>query len=145
MNRDFAEMLSALSDAGAEFLIVGAHALAAHGKPRATGDLDVWVRPTGENAQRVWSALAAFRAPRLGLTQDDLATPGIVFQIGVPPCRIDLLTEISGVAFDEAWERRVVLEIEGQRLPFLSRQDLIANKRAAGRPKDLADLAELES
>ncbi len=85
MNRDFAEMLSALSDAGAEFLVVGAHALAAHGRPRATGDLDIWVRPSAENAERVWSALARFGAPLAALTRRDLQTPGIEFQIGVEP------------------------------------------------------------
>jgi hypothetical protein len=144
MNRDFAEMLSALSEAGAEFLIVGAHALAAHGLPRATGDLDIWVRPTGENAGRVLQALRAFRAPLHDLTEEDLVRPGTVFQIGVVPNRIDILTEISGVTFDEAWARRESFDVEQQRLPFLSRVDLAANKRAAGRPKDLADLAALE-
>ncbi len=144
MNRDFVEMLSALSDAGAEFLVVGAHALAAHGRPRATGDLDIWVRPTLENAERVWVALRAFRAPLHDLTRDDLATPGVVFQIGLPPRRIDILTDISGVEFEAAWSRRALFVVSGQRLPFLSREDLLANKRAAGRPKDLADLAELE-
>jgi hypothetical protein len=145
MNRDFAEMLSALSAAGAEFLIVGAHALAAHGHPRATGDLDVWVRPTAANAERVWSALEGFGAPLFDLTREDLSRPGVVFQIGVPPCRIDILTEITGVTFDEAWPERLVAEVEGQPLPFLGRAALIANKRAAGRPKDMSDVAALEA
>lgn len=145
MNRDFAEMLSALSDAGADFLVVGAHALAAHGLPRATGDLDIWVRPSLDNARRVLAALKTFRAPLHDLSEDDLACPGTVFQIGVVPNRIDILTEISGVAFEDAWRRRVWFVVEGQRLPFLGRADLAANKRAAGRPKDLADLAALDS
>jgi hypothetical protein len=144
MNRDFAEMLSALSDAGADFLIVGAHALAAHGLPRATGDLDIWVRPSEANARRVLDALRAFKAPLHDLTEDDLERPGTVFQIGLVPNRIDILTEISGVTFDEAWPRRESFVIEGQALPFLSRVDLARNKRAAGRPKDLVDLAALE-
>ena len=143
MNRDYAEMLSALSAAGADFLVVGAHALAVHGRPRATGDLDIWVRPSPENAVRVWRALEAFRAPLFDLTLEDLTRPGVVFQMGVPPCRIDILTEISGVTFEEAWPRRVSFVVDGQRLPFLGRADLAANKRAAGRPKDLADLADL--
>ena len=144
MNQDFDAMLSALSGAGADFLIVGAHALAAHGRPRATGDLDVWVRPTPDNAGRVWTALQAFGAPLFDLTREDLSTPGVVFQIGLPPCRIDILTTISGVSFDEAWPRRGVFAIEGRNLPFIGREDLLANKRAAGRPKDLVDLAFLE-
>src|SRR5262244_2359048 len=94
MNRDFAEMLSALSAVGADYLVVGAHALAAHGRPRATGDLDIWVRPSATNASKVWAALARFGAPLSGLTQKDLQTPGIVFQICVEPVRIDILTGI---------------------------------------------------
>ena len=144
MNRDFAEILSALSDAGADFLIVGAHALAAHGLPRATGDLDIWVRPSPENARRVLAALRAFGAPLHDLDEKDLAHLGTVFQIGVVPCRVVILTEISGVDFDEAWSRRQWFVVDEQRLPFLSREDLARKKRAAGRPKDLADLAALE-
>jgi hypothetical protein len=144
MNRDFAEMLSALSAAGAEYLIVGAHAVAAHGRPRATGDLDLWVRPTPANAERVWSALQHFGAPLFDLTREDLSRPGVVFQIGVPPCRIDILTDITGVTFDEAWPERLIADVEGRPLPFIGRAALLANKRAAGRPKDLGDLASLE-
>ncbi|MFN0009342.1 MAG: hypothetical protein ACKVXR_15670 [Planctomycetota bacterium] len=145
MNRDFSDMLSALSAAGAEFLVVGAHALAAHGRPRATGDLDLWVRPTPANADRVWKALARFGAPLSTLSVEDLVRPGIVFQVGLPPCRIDILTAIDGVAFEEAWPRRIRVRIGSQEVPVLGRQDLIMNKRATGRPKDLADLAWLES
>ena len=101
MNRDFAEMLSALSAAGAEFLIVGAHALAAHGTPRATGDIDIWVKATADNAARVLQALQAFGAPRGDLTADDLIQPDTVFQIGVVPSRVDILSGISGVRFEE--------------------------------------------
>ncbi len=145
MNRDFAEMLSALFAAGAEFLVVGAHALAAHGYPRATGDLDVWVNPTAENAARVWRALVAFGAPLHQLSQDELARPGLVFQMGLPPARIDLLTAIDGVEFADAWPRRLEAVVSGQRVPLIGADDLIRNKRAAGRPKDLADVAELEA
>jgi len=144
MNRDFAEMLSALLAQGVEFLVVGAHAMAVHGRPRATGDLDIWVRCTPVNAARVWKALVAFGAPLRELCLKDLETPGTVFQIGVVPCRIDLLTQISGVEFEPAWGRRVQVEIEGVNLPFLGRTDLLVNKRAAGRPKDLGDAAALE-
>jgi len=144
VNRDFAEMLSALSEAGAEFLIVGAHALAAHGTPRATGDLDVWVRPTPANARRVMQALTAFGAPLHDLTLDDLTRSDTVFQIGVPPSRVDILTGVSGVQFDDAWPRRVALDVEGAAVSVISREDFIRNKRAIGRPKDLADIDSLE-
>lgn len=143
MNRDFAEMLDALSAAGAEFLVVGAHALAAHGRPRATGDLGLWVRPTPENASRVWQALEAFGAPLGELTRDDLATAGVVFQIGIAPARIDILTALTGLEFDDAWPTRVMFEVEGRMLPFLSREALIRNKAALARPRDLADIDDL--
>ena len=144
MNRDFVEMLSELCAANVEFLVVGAHALAAHGKPRATGDLDVWVRPSEANAERVLAALRRFGAPLFDLTRDDLVRPGTVFQIGVPPSRIDVLTEISGVGFDDAWPRRLTLAVEGVQVPVIGREDFLANKRAADRPKDRADIALLE-
>jgi hypothetical protein len=144
VNRDFEEILSGLSAAGAEFLVVGAHALAAHDRPRSTGDLDIWVRADRANAERVWAALSSFGAPLHDLSLDDLAEPGIVFQMGLPPYRIDILTEISGVTFDEAWPNRIINEFEGQPYPVIGRLDLIRNKRAAGRPKDLVDADELE-
>ena len=144
MNRDFAEMLAGLSEAGADFMVIGAHAVAVHARPRATGDLDIWVRPTPENAQRVWAALAAFGAPLDLLTRDDLTSNDLVFQIGVEPNRIDILTSIGGVAFADAWARRTTVELWGISVPVIGREDLVASKRAAGRPQDLADLAELE-
>ena len=143
MNRDFAEMLAALSAAGAEFLVVGAYAMAVHGLPRATGDIDFWVRPTRENAARVLHALQIFGAPLLGLSLDDLIRPDTVFQIGVAPNRIDVLTGISGVTFDEAWPTRMTVSIDGQAVPVIGRDQLVQNKAATGRPKDLADLAWL--
>ena len=145
MNRDFVEMLDALSEAEAEYVVVGAHALAAHGLPRATGDLDILVRPTPQNADRVWSALVTFGAPLTELTRDDLAVPDNVFQMGVAPCRIDILTSISGVDFDEVWRDRIVVKIDERPVPVIGRAALLANKRATGRPKDLADAAWLES
>lgn len=144
MNRHFVEMLSALSDAGADYLVIGAHALAAHGYTRGTKDLDVWVRPTPENAARVWQALIEFGAPLERLTVDDLYTPGMICQIGVDPARIDILTSPAGLDFDSAWHRRVMFEVKDAKFPFLSRNDLIASKRAAGRPNDLRDIEELE-
>lgn len=145
LNPDYRDMLSALSAEGAEYLVVGAYALAAHGLPRATGDLDLWVRPTPENARRVWRALVRFGAPLQTLTERDLQTEGIVFQIGVAPCRIDLMTSIEGVGFDEAWASRKPIEVEGVSLAVIGREALIRNKKAIGRPQDLADAARLEA
>lgn len=144
MNRDFAEILFELSAAGADFLIVGAHALAAHGVPRATGDLDIWVRPTAENAERVLVALRRFGAPLSDLTVDDLTRPDTVFQIGLPPSRVDILSGISGVDFAAAWSRRRLVMLDGVQVNVLAREDFIVNKRASGRPKDLLDLALLD-
>ncbi|TAJ24356.1 MAG: hypothetical protein EPO68_01540 [Planctomycetota bacterium] len=145
MNRDFSDMLSALSAEAAEFLVVGAHALAAHGHPRATGDLDIWVRPTADNAARVWRALARFGAPVQGLSLADLSTPDVVFQIGIPPNRIDVLTSIDGVEFDVAWRNRRPVTVSGSTFAVLGRQELLANKRSTGRAKDLADVQALEA
>lgn len=143
MNPDFRDTLFALSDAGAEFLVVGAYALAAHGLPRATGNLDIWVRPNQENAERVWAALSQFGAPVSPLCKSDFCQPDVVYQIGVAPRRIDILTSVSGLDFDAAWPNRRVVDVEGRPVAFQGRSDLIANKRAAGRPEDLADLAWL--
>lgn len=143
-NPDFKEMLLALSVAKIDFLLVGAYAVAAHGHPRATGDLDLWVRPDAETAPRVYRVLAEFGAPLHDLTIGDLAKPGMVFQIGVEPSRIDILTAISGVAFDHAWENRLQINMDGIDLCVLGRTDLIVNKRACGRPKDIADVEALD-
>ena len=143
-NPDFKDMLLALSDARIDFLLVGAYAVAAHGHPRATGDLDLWVRPDAETAPKVYRVLADFGAPLHDLTVDDLATPGMVFQIGVEPSRIDILTAITGVAFDDAWENRLFIELDDIKLNVIGRDDLIVNKRACGRPKDIADAETLD-
>jgi len=144
MNRDWIELLAALNAQGVEYLIVGAHALAAHGHVRATKDLDVWVRPSRENAARVIRALREFNAPLHDLSEVDLATPGLVFQIGVPPLRIDVITAIDGVRFEAAWPDRITVRMGETPVFILSRRDLIANKRASGRLQDLADLERLE-
>ncbi len=146
LNPDFADMLAALVKSDVEFLVVGAHAMAIHGVPRATGDLDIFVRPSSENVARLFDALRIFGAPvdSHGITRRDLTTPGTVYQLGLPPRRIDLLTQISGVSFQEAWASRVVVDLEGLRIGFLGRDALIQNKRAAGRDKDLVDLRILE-
>lgn len=145
LNPDFFDMIAALEEEGAEFLVVGAFALAAHGVPRATGDLDLWVRPHPENAARVLRALIHFGAPieSAGLTVEDLVNPDMVFQMGRPPRRIDVITGIDGVSFDEAWPNRLLIEIEDLRVPCLGRGELLRNKEAAGREKDLVDLKTL--
>jgi Nucleotidyl transferase of unknown function (DUF2204) len=143
-NQDFKELFAELNAHDVEFLVVGAHALAAHGHVRATKDLDVWVRPEQENALRILRALSAFGAPTQGVTKDDFAEPGITFQIGVEPVRIDIITEIDGLTFDAAWPNRVVSQYGGESVFVISREDLIRNKRVSGRPQDLADIAALE-
>jgi len=142
-NPDFKDLFAALSDLAAEFIVVGAHAVMLHTEPRYTKDLDVWVRPSPENAARVMSALESFGAPLADLTLADLATPGVVFQIGVAPNRIDIITQIDGVEFDAAWARRLPSTYAGVPISMLSFEDLIANKRASGRPQDLLDLEKL--
>ncbi len=145
LNEDFQDLLLLFADAGVEFVIVGAYALAFHGAPRASGDIDLFVRPRLVNAQRVFQALARFGAPleSAGVTAADFAQPGAVYQIGLPPRRIDVLTEISGVTFDEAWASRVVGEVEGRAVGFIGRAALLKNKEASGRLQDVADAARL--
>jgi len=144
VNQDLIDLLRAFADQQVDYLVVGAHALAAHGHVRATKDLDVWIRPTVENAARAYRALAAFGAPLSELTAADLATPGTVFQIGVAPVRVDILTHIDGVAFEDAWLARVPAHFGPIASQVLSREHLIKNKRASGRLQDLADIERLE-
>lgn len=145
-NEDFLDLIDAFIKERVEFVIVGAFALAAHGLPRASGDVDLFVRPTPENAARAIRALRAFGAPLAAarVTEQDLANAGTVYQIGLPPRRIDLLTQISGVTFDEAWDSKVARQVDGREVQFVGLLALMRNKRASGRPKDLADVAALE-
>ena len=145
MNQEFRELLLALYDAQVEYLIVGAHALAVHGHMRATKDLDIWIKPERNNAEKVISALKSFGAPLSGLSKDDLSSPGTVFQIGLPPLRIDLLTAIDGVSFDEAWAKRIQTQFADVTAFVISRDHLITNKKASGRLQDLADVEQLEA
>lgn len=147
LNDDFRDFLSDLLAESVEFVVVGAYALAFHGVPRATGDIDILVRPSADNATRVLRALRRFGAPvdAAGLTEADFSRPDVVYQIGLPPRRIDLLTEISALTFDEVWDSRVEAEFEGKSVCFLGREALIKNKRATGRAKDRADVESLES
>jgi len=144
VNRDFRDLFAALSAAGAEHLLVGGYALAFHSAPRFTKDLDVWVNPTPANAARVIAALRSFGAPLGDLGEADLATPGIVFQIGVPPNRIDVLTAIDGVEFAEAWPERAETTYGDVPVPVIGRRHLVQNKRASGRPQDIVDADALE-
>lgn len=143
-NQDFKDLFVELNAHGVEFLVVGAHALAAHGHVRATKDMDVWVRPDRENAGRIIRALTAFGAPTQTVTENDFASPGITFQIGVEPVRIDIITAVDGLTFEPAWQNRVSSDYGGEPVFVVSREDLIRNKRASGRPQDLADIAALE-
>lgn len=147
LNDDFIDLLRSFCHEHVEFLIVGAYALAFHGVPRATGDIDLLVRPCQENAEKVLRALVAFGAPldAAGVVELDFRGEGVVYQIGVPPRRVDILTSISGLSFDEAWTSRRSAELHGDPVHFIGKEALIVNKRATGRTKDLADVERLES
>jgi len=140
MNEDFLDLLRACIAADVRFLVVGAYALAHHGRPRATGDLDVWVEPTPDNAPKVLRALAAFGAPLNDVTESDFAQPGVVFQIGLPPRRIDVLTQLTALDFAHAWASRERGRFGDLSVDFIGREAFIRNKRATGRPKDLGDI-----
>ncbi len=145
-HEDFVDVVECLGAEGCDFLIVGAHALAAHGAPRATGDLDVFVRATPENSARVFRALLRFGAPLAahGVTIEDFAAPGTVYQMGLPPRRIDILTEISGVSFDEATVDATLGRLGRETVRCIGFDALVRNKRATGRTKDLADAEALD-
>jgi hypothetical protein len=145
INPDFRDLFAALNDAGADYLLVGGYALAVHAAPRFTKDLDVWVEPSPANAVRVMAALRAFGAPLDALTEADFTMADIVFQMGLPPNRIDIVTGIDGVAFNEAWPARVSTTYGDQNVPVIGRTHLVVNKRATGRPQDALDADLLES
>jgi hypothetical protein len=142
LDRDFSEFIT--SCAAHRVRILGGYAVAAHGHPRFTKDLDVWVWLDARNASRLVSALEDFGFGSLGLTQSDFLEEGVVVQLGYPPKRIDILTQVDGVEFDSCWQRRFEIEIGGQRVPFLSAEDLVVNKQASGRPQDIADAAVIK-
>ena len=143
LNEDYKEILRALSATKARFLVVGAYAMGAYGYVRATGDFDIWVEHSPENSAKVYKALKKFGAPITQLTPDTFAVEGVVFQIGVAPRRIDILTSIDGVSFKKAYAAREEVRMERLKLPMLSKADLIKNKKATGRPKDKLDAEEL--
>jgi len=143
LNPDYRDILSAFSEENVEYLLVGAYALAAHGHVRATGDIDLWVRASEGNAARIMNALARFGAPLHQIEAHDFEATGTVFQIGVVPRRVDILTSIDAVEFEEAWPQRQEVEVAGLKVPVIGRYHLLQNKRATGRPQDLADAARL--
>jgi len=143
MNQDFLDLLRAFIEGNVRYLIVGAYALAVHGRPRATGDLDVWVDATPENAAKVMSALEQFGAPTTQVSSADFSRPGIVFQMGLPPVRIDVLTTLTGLTFSNAWPGRVQASFGPITVDVIGREAFIQNKRATGRARDLGDLEAL--
>jgi predicted nucleotidyltransferase len=144
LNSDFRDILSAFCEEKVEFMLVGAYAVAAHGLPRATGDIDLWVKSSQLNAERVWAALSKFGAPLGNITKHDFVARGNVIQIGVTPRRIDILTEITGLAYEDAEAQTITIELEGMRIPVIGLTHLIQNKSAVGRPQDKADVARLQ-
>lgn len=143
MNQDFVDLLRSFVAADVRFLVVGAYALAHHGRPRGTGDLDIWVDATPDNARRLLRGLAAFGAPLSGVTAADFSQPGIVFQMGIPPGRVDILTELTGLLFADAWPDRESGQFGDVTIDFIGRDAFIRNKRATGRTKDLGDIEGL--
>jgi hypothetical protein len=144
MNSDFKDLLQALNDAGAEYLVVGGYAVIKHTEPRYTKDIDVWVNSTRENAERVLAALANYGAPVGDLSIEYLTSDDAFFQIGIEPVRIDIIMNLLGSNFDECWKRRHVAEIEGTPVNFIAIKDLIRNKELSGRPMDLVDVERLK-
>ena len=145
LNNDYKDILSALSNRKVKFLLVGAYGMAVHGYPRSTMDIDLWIMPGPENALMVLKALEDFGAPLGNLSPEDLQKEGIIFQIGVDPRRIDILTSVDGLNFEDAFARSLTVELEGISIKVLSVSDLIKNKRSTGRTKDLADAEALEA
>ncbi len=145
MPKDLKELLRAFNDRGVKYLIVGGYAYGVHAEPRATKDLDIFIRSDTENSQAVFHALAQFGAPLDGLSPADFMD-GSAFQIGQPPARIDLLQHIDGISFDEAWKNRIEGLIEGEiRIMVISKSDLIRNKLASGREQDILDVKRLRT
>lgn len=141
---EFSEFCASLAAADAEFLLVGAYAVAAHGAPRFTGDFDLLVRPTTDNGTRVISAIAAFGFPTGPLTPESFVEPATLVEMGVPPLQIHVMTSISGVSWDEAWAGRMLVRFGGTPVAVIGRRELLRNKKSAGRAKDLADLEALD-
>lgn len=145
LQRDLREFIGLLNSLGVEYLVVGGHAVAYHGHPRFTGDIDFLVRPSAENARRIVAVLDRFGFADLGLTEDDFVRRGSIVQLGRPPNRIDLLTSISGVDFEDAWIASVAGTLDALAVRFIGLDNLLKNKQAAGRDQDLADVKKLKA
>jgi hypothetical protein len=143
VQKDFKELLALFNARRVEYVIVGGYALAFHGAPRFTGDLDVLVNPTAENARRVLAALGEFGFDSVGLTLEDFVHPDRVIQLGVPPVRVDLLTSLTGVSWQDVAAGKVAATFGGVRVNFIGRAEFVTNKRASGRSRDFADLEAL--
>ncbi len=143
VNSDFSDLLRLFNANQVKYLVIGGYALIQYAEPRYTKDLDLWISADATNAQAVYRALHEFGAPLADLTAADFAQEGYFYQMGVPPVRVDILMGIPGASFDEAWPRRLEVDFDGLSVPFISRQDLIVAKRAAGRPQDLLDVEQL--
>jgi hypothetical protein len=141
--RDFQELLALFNVHGVEYVIVGGYALAMHGAPRSTGDIDLFINPAPANAERVVAALSAFGFASLGFKPEDFSRPGQIVQLGVSPVRIDILTEIDGVTWEQVDHGKVPSDYGGVPIRLIGRREFVANKRASGRLKDLADLEAL--
>ncbi len=144
LNEDYKEILQILLNNEVKFLVVGAYAMAVYGYPRATGDFDIWVEATSGNSQKIYLSLSEFGAPLSQITEETFAEKGIVFQIGVAPRRIDIITHVDGVEFNDAYQDKEEVEIENLKIPFLSKINLIKNKKATGREKDNLDIKYLQ-
>ena len=142
-NSDLIELLRICTESKVKYLVIGGYAVMRYSEPRYTKDLDLWVRVDSENASAVISALRAFGVPLAGVTAEDFMKTGNFYQMGFPPVRVDILTSIPGVEFDAAWDRRQEVNFDGILIPFISKEDLIASKRASGRPQDLLDVEAL--
>ena len=143
LDKDFNEFVELFVAKDVRFLVIGGYALAAHGYPRATDDFDAWVWANSENAEKIVECLTEFGFGKLNLSADDFTTPDRVVQLGYPPYRIDIISSITGVEFDSAWANRLIVDVDGLKVPFIGRDDLLTNKRATGRPKDLLDIEYL--
>ncbi len=144
LNEDYKEMLQILLNNEVKFLVVGAYAMGAHGYPRATGDFDIWVETSAENSKKIYKSLFEFGAPLSDITEKTFMDKGIIFQIGVAPRRIDIITQIDGVIFEEAYKTKELIEIESLQIPFISKINLIKNKQSTNREKDKIDVNYLK-